>query len=85
MQAVMAKLPQQRTYVGNLIPYDRWLEEIDVSRVTGWEYRKRGWVVTIKIAGRNYITREEIARFHIRAEAGEFVKRTERTVVLKNP
>jgi len=42
--------------------------------ITGWRWRKNGWLTTINIAGRQYITAEAIAEFKRRAVAGEFTK-----------
>jgi len=49
-----------------------WLEELGITAVTGWRWRQRGWIKTICIAGRQYISEEAIAEFVQRAEAGEF-------------
>jgi hypothetical protein len=43
-----------------------------ISGVTGWRWRGRGWIEVLTIAGRPYVTAEEIARFKRRAAAGEF-------------
>jgi hypothetical protein len=51
---------------------DRFLEQTGVSPVTAWRWRGKGWLKTIVIAGRHYITREAIAEFNRRAMAGEF-------------
>jgi hypothetical protein len=36
--------------------------------------RKRGWLKTINICGRQYVTAEAIEEFMRRAESGEFAK-----------
>jgi predicted site-specific integrase-resolvase len=51
---------------------DRFCEQMGISAVTAWRWRERGWLKTIVIAGRRYITREAIADFNRRAVAGEF-------------
>ena len=53
---------------------DKYLYESGLSPVTAWRYRRKGWLKTINICGRHYITREAIADFNRRAEAGEFAK-----------
>ncbi len=58
-----------------LIALHKWIGEIGITSVTAWRWRQRGWISTINIAGRHYIAREEIDRFHRRAEAGEFAKK----------
>lgn len=42
--------------------------------MTGWRWRKKGWVETLNIAGKLYITGDEIDRFNQRAKDGEFSK-----------
>jgi hypothetical protein len=54
------------------ISMDCFVQQSGLSPVTLWRFRKRGWINTCVIAGRHYITREEIARFNTRLEAGEF-------------
>jgi len=56
------------------VAYDKFLTESGLSVVTGWRFRKKGWLKTINICGRHYITREAIAEFNKRAQAGEFSK-----------
>lgn len=46
----------------------------DVSSVQLWRWRKRKWLPTINICGRQYVTREAIAEFNRRASAGEFAQ-----------
>jgi hypothetical protein len=60
--------------VSNLLGFDRWLKDIDRTPATGWRWRKRGWIKTINVCGRLYISRDEINRFETRAVAGEFSK-----------
>ena len=45
-----------------------------ISPITAWRFRTRGWLVTINIAGRQYVSSEAILEFKRRAEAGEFAK-----------
>lgn len=54
------------------ISLDRFIEQSGLSPATVWRYRKKGWLRTINIAGRHYVTREEIAAFNRRATSGEF-------------
>ncbi len=60
--------------VSNLLAFDRWLKDIDKTPATGWRWRKRGWINTVNICGRLYVSRHEISRFEERAAAGEFSK-----------
>jgi hypothetical protein len=66
--------PTDQIPTSSLVSFERWLEEIGKTPATGWRWRKRGWIKTVNIAGRLYISREEIAEFERRASAGEFSK-----------
>ena len=57
------------------IALDKFIEQSGCSAVTVWRYRRAGWLNTLNICGRHYLTRSEIARFNARAAAGEFAKR----------
>jgi hypothetical protein len=57
------------------IALDKFIEQSGLSTVTVWRYRRAGWLNTLNICGRHYLTRAEIARFNARAAAGEFAKR----------
>ena len=51
----------------------RWIGEIGISASTFWRWRQRGWIrEPVNIGGRLYLTREQIAEFERRAQAGEF-------------
>jgi hypothetical protein len=51
---------------------DKFMEQSGLSPVTCWRYRKKGWLETVVIANRHYVTREAIAEFNKRATSGEF-------------
>ena len=55
-----------------VLSLSRWLEQVGVTPCTAWRWRKKGWLKTINIAGRQYLTQEAIDEFHRRACAGEF-------------
>ena len=57
-----------------IISLSKWLEEVGVTPCTGWRWRKRGWLKTVNIAGRQYLTQEAILEFHRRATGGEFAQ-----------
>jgi hypothetical protein len=57
-----------------LVPYNDWLSSLHRSRITGWRWRMRGWVVTVNVSGRHFVERGEIDRFTARARNGEFAK-----------
>ena len=66
--------PATKTEAPAFQRYEAWLKTIPASSTTGWRWRREGMVNTINIAGRCYISAEEIARFLARAESGEFAK-----------
>jgi hypothetical protein len=51
---------------------DKFMEQSGLSPATCWRYRKRGWLRTLVIAGRHYVSREAISEFNQRAARGEF-------------
>jgi hypothetical protein len=57
---------------GGLVALNVWLAQIGVTPVTAWRWRKRGWLQTVNIAGRQYVTSRAIQEFTRRAESGEF-------------
>ena len=57
-----------------VIALNRWLEQIGVTPCTAWRWRRKGWLQTVNIAGRQYLTQEAIDEFHRRAVAGEFAQ-----------
>jgi len=56
----------------DLVAYDSWLTSVPISPATGWRWRKRGWIPTVNICGRVYVSRAAIAEFERLAAAGEF-------------
>ncbi len=56
------------------IPLADWRRKVGISQVTAWRWAKRGWLRTINVAGRPYITPQAAQDFACRAEAGEFAK-----------
>lgn len=56
------------------IPLRKWSRERGLSPVTAWRMRRRGWLKTINIAGKPYLTQAALVEFERRAEAGEFAR-----------
>jgi predicted site-specific integrase-resolvase len=60
--------------VATVISLSKWLQQIGVTQCTAWRWRKKGWLTTINIAGRQYLTKEAIDEFHRRAVSGDFAQ-----------
>jgi hypothetical protein len=54
------------------ISLGKFLDQTGTSPVTAWRWEKRGWLKTVRIAGRKYITAADLSEFNRRLEAGEF-------------
>lgn len=52
--------------------FGNFVRRAGVSPITGWRWRRNGWIETLNIAGRVYVTDVAIERFRRRAVAGEF-------------
>ena len=63
-----------QTAAAAVISLAKWLETVGVTSCTVWRWRKRGWLKTINIAGRQYLTQAAIDEFYCRATAGEFAQ-----------
>lgn len=57
-----------------IVLFGLFLDSVGVTPPTGWRWRKLGWIKTLNIAGRVYVSREAVAEFERRAAAGEFAK-----------
>ena len=62
----------QPTQCGAMVSLTKWQEQIGVTSCTAWRWRKKGWLKTINIAGRQYVTQEAMDEFQRRAIAGDF-------------
>ncbi|HEX3856500.1 MAG TPA: hypothetical protein VHY30_04290 [Verrucomicrobiae bacterium] len=57
-----------------VIALNRWLAQVGITEITAWRWRRKGWLNTVNIAGRQYLTQEAIDDFQRRAVAGEFAQ-----------
>jgi hypothetical protein len=57
-----------------VISLSKWMQAVGITACTVWRWRKKGWLQTINIAGRQYLTQEAIDRFQRRAVSGEFAQ-----------
>ena len=48
--------------------------EVGINPITAWRMRRKGWLKTVNIAGRQYVTAEAQMEFSRRASAGEFAQ-----------
>jgi len=55
-----------------VVSLDSWREQVGVTACTVWRWRKKGWLKTVNICGRLYLTQEAINEFYERAQLGEF-------------
>jgi predicted site-specific integrase-resolvase len=58
----------------HIYSWRKWLRQVGVSPVTGYRWRRRGWITPLNVAGKLYVTAAEVARFERRATAGEFAQ-----------
>lgn len=49
-------------------------KQAGISDTTAWRWRRNGWLVTVNIAGRPYLTDKSLGDFLRRVEAGESAK-----------
>lgn len=57
-----------------IVSLTQFCRSAGISQITAWRFRQRGWLETTNIAGRQYCTSEQIAKFKRRATAGEFAQ-----------
>jgi hypothetical protein len=57
-----------------IVSLHKFRQEAGISEITAWRRRKAGWLSTVNICGRPYVTGEALAEFLRRAEAGEFAR-----------
>ena len=57
-----------------IVSLQQWLADVGVTPCTAWRWRKKGWLKTVNICGRQYLTQEAIEEFKRRAAAGEFAQ-----------
>lgn len=57
-----------------VVSLQKWMADVGVTACTAWRWRKRGWLTTVNIAGRQYLTQVAIDEFNRRAVAGEFAQ-----------
>lgn len=71
MQSVEKKQKQRKT---GIVALSKWADEVGIARVTAWRFRKRGWLKTVNICGRVYITQDAIDDFVTRAASADFAQ-----------
>lgn len=48
--------------------------QLGVSKTTLWRYRRNGWLKTINVLGKLYVTRESIAEFEAMMRSGALAR-----------
>jgi hypothetical protein len=56
-----------------IVSLSKFCEEAGITATTAWRWRRKGWLATVNICGRQYLTSAAVMDFLRRAEAGEFV------------
>ena len=56
------------------VALDKWIADVGINPSTAWQWRKKGWLSTVNIAGRHYLTAAQRMEFVRRAESGEFAQ-----------
>ena len=68
-----------------IVPFNSFLKQNGRSASWGWRLRQKGWITTVNIDGRLYVSQAEIDRFHKRAAAGEFARQSRAAFVYDDP
>ena len=55
-----------------IISLNAWRERVGVTACTVWRWRKKGWLKTVNICGRLYLTQDGINEFYERAQLASF-------------
>jgi predicted site-specific integrase-resolvase len=58
----------------NLIALNVWIQQVGITPVTAWRWRKRGMINPVNICGRLYLTAPDLEQFSKRASVGEFAQ-----------
>jgi len=53
-----------------IVSLKAYIKHAGISTITGWRWRKKGWLKTINIAGREYVRAEDVAEFERRGRCG---------------
>lgn len=72
MTIQVSKTGTQSATGRGILALKKFGREAGLSSVTLWRWRKAGWINTVNIAGRPYLTADGLAEFNRRAGAGEF-------------
>jgi hypothetical protein len=57
-----------------LMSLSKFCRDCGISNTTAWRWRRRDWLVTVNICGRQYVTDKGLAELLRRAESGEFAQ-----------
>ena len=57
-----------------LVLWTVWLRAMGVAPITGWRWRRLGWIKPLTLNRRLYLSEKEIRNFNKRAARGDFAK-----------
>jgi predicted site-specific integrase-resolvase len=57
-----------------LVALRKWVRELGISDTTAWRWTRAGLIHPINVAGKLYLSAEDIHAFASRAKAGEFAR-----------
>lgn len=63
---------QSSVDTSNLIKFSDFTRSRNASTVTGWRWRKKGWIKTVKIKGMLFVHKDDVAAFNTRSLNGDF-------------
>lgn len=66
--------PNAEFLAGGLVALDNYRRSVGRSKTTFWRYRRQGWLPTMNILGRLYVTREAIDKFEAAVADGQLAK-----------
>lgn len=73
-EVVMSMTTVHQQQSTRLRSYGGWLNELGISRSTGWRWRKQELFKTHRIGGKLFVEENDINKLYQQAKAGEFAQ-----------
>lgn len=70
----MKRIETNSRIPAGLVALALWRKQVGVSAPTAWRWKKRGWLQTVEINGRPYVTAQAAEEFLDRAGSGKFAR-----------